>query len=155
LLLAIAARAAAADPETADRLDMVRTIELIARESSGGAMPTTLDTAMLDAMRRVPRHALVPAAQRNLAYANLPLRPRPRAVGLGHQRLRVGRGGCDGQPARHACRVHHRAGSCSQPLHRDAAPARAGPARGVSVQGGCAAREGYALAAISLARSPV
>jgi len=38
-----------------------------------------------------------------------------------------------------ACRVHHRAGSCSQPLHRDAAPARAGPARGVSVQGGRAA----------------
>ena len=73
LLLAIAARAAAADPETADRLDMVRTIEVIARESSGGATPTTLDTAVLDAMRRVPRHAFVPAAQRNLAYANRPL----------------------------------------------------------------------------------
>jgi len=73
LLLAIAARAAAADPETADRLDMVRTIEVIARESSGGATPTTLDTAVLDAMRRVPRHAFVPTAQRNLAYANRPL----------------------------------------------------------------------------------
>ena len=73
LLLAIAARAAAADPETADRLDMVRTIEVIARESSGGATQTTLDTAVLDAMRRVPRHAFVPTAQRNLAYANRPL----------------------------------------------------------------------------------
>jgi len=73
LLLAIAARAAAADLETDARLDMVRTIEVIARQSSGGATPTTLDTAVLDAMRRVPRHAFVPAAQRNLAYANRPL----------------------------------------------------------------------------------
>jgi len=80
------------------------------------------------------------------AQSCLRLRPRPSTVGLGHQRLRVGRRGCNGQPARHACRVHHRAGSCSQPLHRDAAPARAGPARGVSVQGGRAAREHALLA---------
>ena len=32
----------------------------------------TLDTAVLEAMRRVPRHAFVPAARRNLAYANRP-----------------------------------------------------------------------------------
>jgi len=76
------------------------------------------------------------------AQSCLRLVPGSSTVGLGHQRLRVGRGGCDGQPARDACRVHHRAGSCSQPLHGDAAPARAGPARGVSVQGGRAAREG-------------
>ena len=73
LLLAGAAQAAAADRESAARLDMVRTIEEIARESSVGATPTMLDTAVLDAMRRVPRHAFVPAAQRNLAYANRPL----------------------------------------------------------------------------------
>jgi len=73
LLLAGAAQAAAADRESAARLDMVRTIEVIARESSVGATPTMLDTAVLDAMRRVPRHAFVPAAQRDLAYANRPL----------------------------------------------------------------------------------
>ena len=65
LLLVGAAQVAAADPERAERLDMVRTMEMIARESSGGATPTTLDTAVLEAMRRVPRHAFVP----KLAYA--------------------------------------------------------------------------------------
>src|SRR5215471_14483646 len=74
LLVAIAAQALAADPETVARLDMVRTIEVIAREAgSGGAMPTTLDAGVLEAMRRVPRHAFVPAAQRELAYTNRPL----------------------------------------------------------------------------------
>jgi protein-L-isoaspartate(D-aspartate) O-methyltransferase len=73
LLLAGAAPAAAADPQTAERLDMVRTIEVIARQRSGGATPTTLDTGVLEAMRRVSRRAFVPAAQRDLAYANRPL----------------------------------------------------------------------------------
>src|SRR5215467_10519980 len=55
LLLAIAARAAAADLETDARLDMVRTIEVIARQSSGGATPTTLDgRARRDASRTAP-----------------------------------------------------------------------------------------------------
>jgi hypothetical protein len=72
LLLVGAVQVAAADPETADRLDIVRTIEMIARQSSGGATPTTLDTAGLEAMRRVPRHAFVPAARRSMAYANRP-----------------------------------------------------------------------------------
>jgi protein-L-isoaspartate(D-aspartate) O-methyltransferase len=72
LLVASAARAAA-DLETAARLDMVRTIEVIARESGGGATPTTLNAGVLEAMRRVPRHAFVPAAQREVAYANRPL----------------------------------------------------------------------------------
>lgn len=71
-LLAIAARAAT-DPETAARLGMVHTIEAIARESGGGATPTTLNAGVLEAMRRVPRHAFVPAAQRQLAYDNRPL----------------------------------------------------------------------------------
>ena len=73
LLLSGAAQATAIDLETADRLDMVRTIEAIAREHSGGAAQTTLSTTVLEAMRRVPRHAFVPAAQRDLAYANRPL----------------------------------------------------------------------------------
>jgi protein-L-isoaspartate(D-aspartate) O-methyltransferase len=73
LLLVGAAQPAAPDPETADRLEMVRTIEAIARESGGGATPTTLDAGVLAAMRRVPRHAFVPAALRKLAYADRPL----------------------------------------------------------------------------------
>ena len=62
LLLAGATQAATVDRETAARLDMVRKIEAIARESSGGATATTLDAGVLEAMRRVPRHAFVPAA---------------------------------------------------------------------------------------------
>ena len=73
LLLAGAAQVAVADLETAGRLEMVRTIEVIARESSGGAAPTTLNAGVLEAMRRVPRHSFVPAAQHKLAYANRPL----------------------------------------------------------------------------------
>jgi protein-L-isoaspartate(D-aspartate) O-methyltransferase len=73
LFLAGPVHAATADRETAGRLDMVRTIEVIARESSGGAAPTTLDAGVLEAMRRAPRHAFVPAAQRELAYTNRPL----------------------------------------------------------------------------------
>ena len=73
LLVAIAAQAVAADPETVARLDMVRTIEVIAREAGGGATPTTLDASVLEVMRRVPRHAFVPADQRGLAYDDRPL----------------------------------------------------------------------------------
>jgi protein-L-isoaspartate(D-aspartate) O-methyltransferase len=73
LLLAGAVSAAGADAETDARLTMVRTIEVIARESSGGAVPTTLDAGVLDAMRRVPRHAFVSVSQRELAYTNRPL----------------------------------------------------------------------------------
>jgi protein-L-isoaspartate(D-aspartate) O-methyltransferase len=72
-LLVGAAQAAAADPETDARLDMVRAIEVIARESSRGATPMALNAAVLEAMRRVRRHAFVPAAQRSLAYDNRPL----------------------------------------------------------------------------------
>jgi protein-L-isoaspartate O-methyltransferase len=34
---------------------------------------TSKDAGVLDAMRRVPRHAFVPASQRELAYTNRPL----------------------------------------------------------------------------------
>src|SRR5215469_4325159 len=74
LLVAIAGQALAADPETVARLDMVRTIEVIAREAgSGGTVPTTLDASVLEVMRRVPRHAFVPADLRGLAYDDRPL----------------------------------------------------------------------------------
>ena len=72
LLLAMVAQAAA-DPYAAARLDMVRTIEVIARKAGGGATPTTLDAGVLEAMRRVPRHAFVPASLRGLAYDDRPL----------------------------------------------------------------------------------
>jgi protein-L-isoaspartate(D-aspartate) O-methyltransferase len=73
LLLAMEAQAEAADPYVAARLDMVRTIEVIARDAGGGATPTMLDAGVLDAMRRVPRHAFVPVELRNLAYDDRPL----------------------------------------------------------------------------------
>ena len=73
LLLVGAAQVAAADRETEARLDMVRTIEVTAPQSGGSATATTLDAGVLEAMRRVPRHAFVPASQRELAYANRPL----------------------------------------------------------------------------------
>jgi hypothetical protein len=66
LLLTGATPAATADREIAARFDMVREIEVIARESSGGATATTLDAGVLEAMRRVPRDAFVPAAQRRV-----------------------------------------------------------------------------------------
>ena len=65
LLLAIAAPAAAADPYAAARLEMVRTIEVIASEAGGGATPTVLSASVLEAMRRAPRHAFVPADLRD------------------------------------------------------------------------------------------
>src|SRR5215469_9013334 len=73
LLLAGATQAATVDPEAAARLDMVRTIEVIASKDSGGATPRTLAAEVLEAMRRVPRHAFVPVSQRELAYTNRPL----------------------------------------------------------------------------------
>jgi protein-L-isoaspartate(D-aspartate) O-methyltransferase len=73
LLLAIAAQAAAADPYAAARFDMVRTIEVIASEAGGDATPTTLNASVLEAMRRAPRHAFVPADMRERAYDDRPL----------------------------------------------------------------------------------
>jgi protein-L-isoaspartate(D-aspartate) O-methyltransferase len=73
LLFAVGPGATAADSYATDRLDMVRTIEAIAREVGGGATPSVLRKDVLDAMRRTPRHAFVPAHLRNLAYADRPL----------------------------------------------------------------------------------
>lgn len=73
LSLAIAVQAVAADPYVTARLRMVHTIEAISSEVGGGLTPTTLSAGVLDAMRRVPRHAFVPEDLRDLAYADRPL----------------------------------------------------------------------------------
>jgi protein-L-isoaspartate(D-aspartate) O-methyltransferase len=72
-LLAVAPAAVTADSESTDRLNMVRTIEAIARDVGGGTTPSVLNDAVLEAMRRTPRHAFVPADLRDLAYADRPL----------------------------------------------------------------------------------
>ena len=72
ILLTIAAPAAT-DAYSAARLAMVSTIETIAALSGSGAAPRTLDPTVLDAMRRVPRHAFVPPDVLHLAYADRPL----------------------------------------------------------------------------------
>jgi protein-L-isoaspartate(D-aspartate) O-methyltransferase len=72
-IVLVAVPAPATDPYTAARLEMVRVIETIAAISGGGATPRTLDPHVLDAMRRVPRHAFVPADAQHLAYADRPL----------------------------------------------------------------------------------
>jgi protein-L-isoaspartate(D-aspartate) O-methyltransferase len=73
LVLAFAATAAGDDPYAAARLEMVRRIEEIAAVAGGGATPRTLASQVLDAMRRVPRHAFVPADLRHAAYDDRPL----------------------------------------------------------------------------------
>ncbi|HET6161202.1 MAG TPA: protein-L-isoaspartate(D-aspartate) O-methyltransferase [Dongiaceae bacterium] len=73
LLLVVAPQAVAVDAYSSDRLEMVRTIEAIAREVGGGATPSVLGMDVLDAMRRTPRHAFVPTYLQSLAYADRPL----------------------------------------------------------------------------------
>lgn len=70
LTFVVAAQAIAADPYVDARLRMVHTIEAISSEMGGGATPMALSASVLDAMRRTPRHAFVPADLRDLAYAD-------------------------------------------------------------------------------------
>jgi protein-L-isoaspartate(D-aspartate) O-methyltransferase len=72
-MLALAPAAAADDPYAPARLEMVRTVEAIANAAGGGATPKVLDARVLDAMRRVPRHAFVPADLEGHAYEDRPL----------------------------------------------------------------------------------
>jgi protein-L-isoaspartate(D-aspartate) O-methyltransferase len=71
--IAPAAAVAADDPYAAARIEMVRTIEEIAKEAGGGATPRVLDARVLDAMRRVQRHAFVPFDAVGSAYEDRPL----------------------------------------------------------------------------------
>jgi protein-L-isoaspartate(D-aspartate) O-methyltransferase len=71
LLLAAFALAGAAD-RAAERENMVLTIENLA--ATAGAMgATSIDPKVLRAMRKVPRHLLVPEEVRSSAYQNTPL----------------------------------------------------------------------------------
>jgi protein-L-isoaspartate(D-aspartate) O-methyltransferase len=71
--IAPAAAVATDDPYAAARIEMVRTIEEIAKEAGGGATPRVLDARVLDALRRVPRHAFVPSDLVDSAYEDRPL----------------------------------------------------------------------------------
>ncbi len=63
----------AADPYHAARLAMIDEINATARLTSLSLDTETLDPRVLQAMATVPRHALVPEAQRDAAYENRPL----------------------------------------------------------------------------------
>ncbi len=65
--------AAAANDFARQRDTMVRVIEAIAGSMTDGAVPRSLDPDVLAAMRRVPRHALVPENVRAHAYEDRPL----------------------------------------------------------------------------------
>ena len=68
-----AAAQAADDPYREARLAMVRQVETIAGLVRGPTVPTRLDARVLEAMRTVPRHSLVPDAVRPAAYEDRPL----------------------------------------------------------------------------------
>jgi protein-L-isoaspartate(D-aspartate) O-methyltransferase len=72
-LAPLAAGRAATDPQTGAREVMVLTIEEHARLAGGGLGRTSIDPRVLEAMRRVPRHALVPAELAANAYEDRPL----------------------------------------------------------------------------------
>src|SRR3954452_1133978 len=65
--------ASAADPQAAAREAMVLAIEEHARDAGGALGRTSIDSRVLDVMRRVPRHAFVPSALAASAYDDRPL----------------------------------------------------------------------------------
>jgi protein-L-isoaspartate(D-aspartate) O-methyltransferase len=71
--LAAVGRAEAADPETRARQAMLLTIEEHARGAGGALGRASVDPRVLEAMRRVPRHAFVPAERAANAYEDRPL----------------------------------------------------------------------------------
>jgi protein-L-isoaspartate(D-aspartate) O-methyltransferase len=74
VLAALAPPAAgAADPQARAREVMVLTIEEHARLAGGALGRPSIDPRVLEAMRRVPRHAFVPAELAANAYADRPL----------------------------------------------------------------------------------
>ncbi|MCG8442909.1 MAG: protein-L-isoaspartate(D-aspartate) O-methyltransferase [Caulobacterales bacterium] len=78
-VIAAGAGAGEAQRETAashaaERAQMVEIIEQLAWSARGEAgMPDAISEPVLEAMRAVPRHELVPAGVRSLAYADTPL----------------------------------------------------------------------------------
>jgi protein-L-isoaspartate(D-aspartate) O-methyltransferase len=73
-VLAPLCTAAGGEPDWAKlRANMIREIEANVRATSGFLGRDVLDERVLEAMGRVPRHALVPAGLRHRAYRNEPL----------------------------------------------------------------------------------
>jgi protein-L-isoaspartate(D-aspartate) O-methyltransferase len=66
------------EDRAAERERMVRTIERLALAIGRGTSHAKLDARVLEALRKVPRHALVPPEAAPLAYADQPLQ-----IGLG------------------------------------------------------------------------
>jgi protein-L-isoaspartate(D-aspartate) O-methyltransferase len=71
--LAAGRAAAAADPQARAREVMVLTVEEHARLAGGALGPPSIDPRVLEAMRRVPRHAFVPPELAANAYEDRPL----------------------------------------------------------------------------------
>ena len=71
--LAVGRRAGAADQQAGGREVMILTIEEHARLAGGALGRTSIDPRVLEAMRRVPRHAFVPAELAANAYEDRPL----------------------------------------------------------------------------------
>ena len=72
-VLLVCGSAQAEDPYEGPRQRMVKTIEAIARQVGGRRLPQVIDAAVLDAMRKVPRHRFVPEKRRPNAYEDRPL----------------------------------------------------------------------------------
>ena len=72
-VLLLCGPAQAQDSYEGPRQRMVKTIEAIARQVGGRRLPQVIDAAVLDAMRRVPRHRFVPEERRPNAYEDRPL----------------------------------------------------------------------------------
>ena len=71
--LAVGRRAGAADPQAGGREVMILTIEEHARLAGGALGRPSIDPRVLEAMRRVPRHAFVPTELDANAYEDRPL----------------------------------------------------------------------------------
>jgi protein-L-isoaspartate(D-aspartate) O-methyltransferase len=69
----LAAGGLAQDDRSAEREDMVKAVEVIARFLGSGIVDAGLDQRVLDALRKVPRHAFVPDEVAHLAYTDRPL----------------------------------------------------------------------------------
>jgi protein-L-isoaspartate(D-aspartate) O-methyltransferase len=69
----LAATAAGDDDRAGERLSMVEAIERQALAIGNGKDFAQLDARLLEAMRKAPRHAFVPASVSHLAYADRPL----------------------------------------------------------------------------------
>ena len=67
------ARTARAEDYTGPRRGMLETIARIAAQTAQSTGVVTIDSVVMDAMDRVPRHEFVPEELRSSAYANRPL----------------------------------------------------------------------------------